>query len=125
MDVNQSVSSVVNTTTSQIDSPTFQQRRLTSTISVKSGQAILLGGLIQQQDNRNNSGIPILHELPGIGVLFGNVNNTRGRTELIMFLTPHVITNDEQAREITQTVAREFQNVLDRTNLAPLRAPPR
>ena len=52
MDLNQSVSTVVNTTTSQIDSPTFQQRRLNSTVSVKSGQTILLGGLIQQTDSR-------------------------------------------------------------------------
>ena len=52
LDVNQSVSDVVNTTTSKIDSPTIRQRRLVSTISVKSGESILLGGLIQQSDNR-------------------------------------------------------------------------
>jgi len=124
MDINQSVSSVVNTTTSQIDSPTFQQRRLTSTVSVKSGQSILLGGLIQQQDNRENSGIPVLHELPGIGALFGNRNDSRGRDELIMFLTPRVISNDEQARDLTQTIAREFADVLDRTKMTPPRPPP-
>src|SRR5439155_21884131 len=91
MDVNQSVSDVINTTTSTIDSPTIRQRRLTSTISVKSGDSILLGGLIQQQDNRGNSGIPVLNEIPGIGELFGTRNNSAGRTELTILITPHVI----------------------------------
>jgi general secretion pathway protein D len=113
MDVNQSVSSVVNTTTSQIDSPTFQQRRLTSTISVKTGETILLGGLIQQTDTRNTSGIPFLHDLPGVGPLFGSRANTAGRTELIMLMTPHVISSDADSRNLTARIEQEFETVLD------------
>lgn len=125
MDVNQSVSDVVNTTTSQIDSPTFQQRRLTSTISVKSGESILLGGLIRQNDNRSNQGIPILNDIPGIGPLFGTRNNTTGRTELIMLMTPHVIANSETSRALTERIAHEFAAVLDASTLAHPRIPPR
>jgi general secretion pathway protein D len=125
MDVNQSVSDVVNTTTSQIDSPTIRQRRLTSTVSVKSGESILLGGLIQQTDNRSNSGIPVLHELPGIGSLFGSRTNAVARTELIMLMTPHVIANDSDARDITARVERQFQAVLDAGTLAQPRVPAR
>jgi general secretion pathway protein D len=125
MDVNQSVSSVVNTTTSTIDSPTFQQRRLTSTVSVKTGQTILLGGLIQQNDSRNQSGIPILHDLPGIGPLFGTHQNTAGRTELIMLMTPHVITNDADSRGLTAKIEDQFRNVLDNRTIANPRQPSR
>src|SRR5579884_1115743 len=125
MDVNQSVSDVVNTTTSQIDSPTFQQRRLTSTISVKSGESILLGGLNRQNDNRSNQGIPILNDIPGIGPLFGTRNNTTGRTELIMLMTPHVIANSETSRALTERIAHEFAAVLDASTLAHPRIPPR
>jgi len=125
MDVNQSVSTVVNTTTSQIDSPTFQQRRLNSTISVKSGQTILLGGLIQQNDNRESQGIPVLNEIPGLGTLFGTHTNGAGRTELIMLLTPHVISNEAESHDLTARIEREFQTVLDSSTFAQPRIPSR
>jgi general secretion pathway protein D len=123
MDVNQSVSDVVNTTTSTIDSPTIRQRRLTSTISVKSGDSILLGGLIQQKDERGNSGIPVLSELPGIGSLFGTRTNSLGRTELIMLMTPRVIANEDAARVTTARVEREFEAVLDANSMPRPRRP--
>ena len=125
MDVNQSVSTVVNTTTSQIDSPTFQQRRLNSTISVKTGQTILLGGLIQQNDNRESQGIPVLNEIPGLGTLFGTHTNGAGRTELIMLLTPHVISNEAESRSLTRQIEQEFQTVLDSSTFAQPRIPSR
>lgn len=125
MDVNQSVSSVVPTSTSQIDSPTFQQRRLNSTISVKTGQTILLGGLIQQNDNRQSQGIPVLNEIPGVGSLFGTHTNGAGRTELIMLLTPHVISNEAESRSLTRDIQQQFQNVLDSSNFAQPRIPSR
>ena len=125
MDVNQSVSTVVPTTTSTIDSPTIQQRRLTSTISVKSSETVLLGGMIQQQNSRNSSGIPLLNELPGIGALFGTRQNGAGRTELIMLMTPHVIGSDDAARVATARVKQEFQEVLDGNSLRQPRRPVR
>ncbi len=125
MDVNQSVSNVVNTTTSQIDSPTFQQRRLNSTISVKSGETILLGGMIQQNDNRESQGIPILHDIPGIGPLFGTHTNGTVRTELIMLLTPHVVSNESESRSLTNQIEQQFQTVLDASTLAKPRTPTR
>jgi general secretion pathway protein D len=125
MDVNQSVSDVINTTTSNIDSPTIRQRRLASTISVRTGESILLGGLIQQQNSQANSGIPVLNELPGIGSLFGTRRNGAARTELIMLMTPHVIANDDAARYLTARVEREFGAVLDANAIARPRRPSR
>jgi general secretion pathway protein D len=125
MDLNQSVSTVVPTSTSQIDSPTFQQRRLNSTVSVKSGETILLGGLIQQTDSRQQQGIPILHDLPGIGPLFGSHNNDAGRTELIMLMSPHVISNEADSRGLTAQIEQQFQTVLDNSTFAHPRTPSR
>jgi general secretion pathway protein D len=125
MDLNQSVSTVVNTTTSQIDSPTFQQRRLNSTVSVKNGETNLRGGLIQQNDNRESQGIPILHDLPGIGPLFGTHTNGAGRTELIMLMTPHVISNESDSRNLTSNIEQQFQTVLDSKTFASPRVPTR
>jgi general secretion pathway protein D len=125
LDVNQSVSNVVPTTTSTINSPTIQQRRLTSTISVKNGESILLGGLIQQTDSRNNSGIPVLNEIPGVGALFGTRTNASGRTELIMLMTPRVISNEAEARDVTASISEQFQAALDGSRMAKPRTPSR
>lgn len=125
MDLNQSVSTVVPTSSSQIDSPTFQQRRLNSTVSVKSGETILLGGLIQQNDNRGQQGIPILNEIPGIGPLFGSHTNGTARTELIMLMTPHVISNEAESRSLTARIEQQFQTVLDGSTFASPRVPTR
>jgi general secretion pathway protein D len=125
LDISQSVSSVVPTTTSTINSPTFSQRRLTSTISVRNGSSILLGGLIQDQDNRNSQGVPFLSEIPVLGALFGNRNDTTSRDELIMFMTPTVVSTDDQIADLTARVEREFNGALDRSNLVPPRPVPR
>jgi general secretion pathway protein D len=125
MDINQSVSDVVNTTTSQIDSPTIRQRRLTTMVSVKSGESILLGGLIQQTDNRAASGIPLLNEIPGIGALLGTHANTAARTELIMLMTPHVVANNADTRNLTAMIERQFSTILDASTLYRPRVPSR
>ena len=125
MDVNQTVSDVEPTTSSTINSPTIRQRRLTSTISVRSEDSILLGGLIQDQDNRDTSGIPFLSDIPILGALFGNRNNSSGRTELIIFMTPHVLSNEDQVRDVTETIRRQFQDLLDRSKLPEVRVAPR
>ncbi|MBV8534174.1 MAG: type II secretion system secretin GspD [Alphaproteobacteria bacterium] len=125
MDVNQTVSNVELTTSSTINSPTIRQRRLTSTISVASEDSILLGGLIQDQDNRDTSGVPFLSDIPILGALFGTRNNSSGRTELIIFLTPHVLSIDVQVRDVTETVRRQFQDLLDRSKLPGVKVAPR
>jgi general secretion pathway protein D len=125
LDVNQSVSNVVPTTTSTINSPTIQQRRLTSTISVKSGESILLGGLIQDTDNRDSSGIPVLNEIPGIGNLFGAHTNGSARTELILLMTPRVISSDAESRDLTASIAQQFGAALDGSRMARPRIPSR
>jgi general secretion pathway protein D len=117
------VSDVVRTTTSNIDSPTFSQRRLRSTISVQSGSTIMLGGLIEHSDNRDNSGIPVLHEIPVIGGLFGTKNVQAGRRELIMLMTPFVVGTDRQARDLTVTMEHEFENALNSAPMLPVHAP--
>src|SRR5262249_43560575 len=70
LDINQSVSDVVNTTTSGIDSPTIRQRRLTSTISAKTGQTVPLGGLNPPAESRYKSRPPTAERPPGNRPLF-------------------------------------------------------
>ncbi len=108
MEIRQEVSQAIDTTTSNIDSPTIQQRQISSTVAINSGETIVLGGLIQDIESQAESGIPFLYKLPLIGKLFGATNNTARRTELIVLITPHVVRNNNDARKITDEFRRKL-----------------
>ena len=112
MDIEQQVSDVVETDTSDIDSPTVRQRQITSTIAVQSGETIALGGLIRESNTRSNSGIPILKDIPVFGVLFGATSDDRDRTELLVLITPRVVSNQEEARAVTDELRRRLRAVV-------------
>jgi general secretion pathway protein D len=89
--------------------PTISQRRVHSTIAVTSGQTVLLGGLISEQDQKTKSGIPLLSDIDVIGNLFGTKSAQKTRTEVIMFIKPRLIRNGVDARG----VAEEFRSSLE------------
>ena len=126
LDVSQEVSASTPTTTSNIDSPTIQQRRIQSTVAVNDGSTIALGGLIQRSETLSNSGIPYLKDIPALGQLFGTRSSVRGRTELLVFLTPHVIRNLPSALNVTDRLKQEMQDIRDAMdNLEAQRVPRR
>jgi general secretion pathway protein D len=113
LELTQEVSDVVATTTSTINSPTIQQRKIVSTVAVNSAETVTLGGLIREQSSQDKSGIPGLNELPLIGPLFGNQSRDLRRTELLVLLTPRVVRNQQEARDLTRELSRRFQTVLE------------
>ena len=108
LEIEQEISNVVNSNQPTL-TPTISQRRVHSTIAVTSGQTVLLGGLISDQDQRTKSGIPFLNDIEVIGNLFGTKSSQKQRTEIIMFIRPHLIRNSVDAR----SVAEEFRARLD------------
>jgi general secretion pathway protein D len=112
LEIDQEVSGVVGgipaTGTSNL-TPTLSERRVHSTVSVADGQTVLLGGLISDEDDRNQTGIPGLRQIRVIGDLFGTTNNTKTRTEIIVFVKPHIVQDSLDA----QNVAEEFRARLD------------
>ncbi|PWK86774.1 type II secretion system secretin GspD [Fulvimonas soli] len=96
--------------------PSVSQRAMTTEVAVQSGQTVLLGGLIQQDEGQTDTGIPGLNRIPVLGRLFGSTSRSRNRTELIVLITPRVISSSEEARQVTDEYQRKFES------LAPLRA---
>jgi general secretion pathway protein D len=109
LDISQEVSDVAETTTSGINSPTIQQRKLASTVATRSGQMVALGGLIRDRISRTRSGLPVLSQIPVVGSVFGRTTNTGSKTELIILLTPTVVRSPDEAKGI----ATELINSLD------------
>ena len=78
----------------------FKQRQITSKVAVRSGEALVLGGLIQDNVTTSGAGIPFLKDLPIVGAAFGSRVINNRRTELVVVLTPRVIRSDEDIRDV-------------------------
>ncbi|WP_292496079.1 type II secretion system secretin GspD [Mesorhizobium sp.] len=109
LDITQEVSNVVKTTTSGIDSPTIQQRRLQTKVIVNDGESIALGGLIQERNSLDRGQVPIVGDIPIFGNLFKNKTDKIERTELVIFIRPRVVRNASEAREVTAEFRDKLQ----------------
>lgn len=113
VEVRQEVSNAIATSTSGIDSPTIQQRKLSNTVAVQDGATVALGGLIRDSMNYGDSGVPFLKDIPLLGKLFGSTTVGGDRTELLIFLRPRIIRDPAAAREMTDEL-RSGLHGLDR-----------
>jgi general secretion pathway protein D len=101
MKVKPEVSSVENTiTTSEGSSiPVIRVSEAEASLVVKDGITVVLGGLIEDAKSRTDVRVPVLGSIPIIGALFRSRDRTRLKTELVIFLTPHIITGDAVSPE--------------------------
>lgn len=111
LDIVQETSNVVQDASSGTLTPTISQRSLESSISVQNGQTILLGGLVESNDQRGKTGTPILSDVPVLGNLFGTRRNGSSRTEIIILLTPRVIRDPNEVRSITEELRRRVADL--------------
>jgi len=99
MQINQSVADV-----GQIDAATgqrsFLQRQITSKVAVRSGEAVVLGGLIRDNKGNGRQGVPLLQDLPFVGSLFSTTTLKKDRTELLVMITPRIMRNEQDVREV-------------------------
>jgi general secretion pathway protein D len=123
LEIEQEVSSVVKTTTSRIDSPTIQQRRVKTTVVVNDGEVLALGGMIQEQAGKTSSQIPLLGDLPGLGPIFSDRTNSVRKTELVILITPRVVRDGAEGRLVTEEYRRKMRNVYMASPPVPVRGP--
>ena len=96
---------------SSIDSPTILQREITTSVAVQSGETIVLGGLIREDKEESDSGIPFLKDIPIAGALFGGKKISNSKTELVVLITPSAIGNPEDARRVTEEYKSKLKGV--------------
>jgi general secretion pathway protein D len=108
LEIEQEISNVVNPN-QQTLTPTIAQRRIHSTVLVTSGQTVLLGGLISEQQDNSKTGLPGLAEIKYLGDILGTTSKNRTRSEIIVFIRPQVVRNSVDAQAVTQ----EFRERLD------------
>jgi general secretion pathway protein D len=108
LEIEQEVSSVVRTTSSGIDSPTIRQRKIQTSVVLTDGDAMALGGLIQERETTGQAKVPVLGDVPVIKNAFRSKTNAIARTELIIFIRPRVIRDMAEAKRVTKEFRKEL-----------------
>ncbi len=110
MDVEQSVTDVGNED-SATGQRTFLERNIKSRVAVRSNESVVLGGLIRENASAADSGLPLLHRVPVLGTLFGTTSTENRRTELLVIITPRVINNEQELRDVSRELRSRVRNM--------------
>ncbi|KQO24072.1 type II secretion system protein GspD [Acidovorax sp. Leaf76] len=117
MQVDQTVTDVGADVPSADGQPAFLQRQISSKVAVRTGEAIVLGGLIKDNSNTGKSGVPFLQDVPLVGKLFGSNTVNKGRTELLVVITPRVVRTDIDIREVSEDLRDRLKGLKAIENL--------
>lgn len=109
--ISQSFSTPQATSSSGIQSPSFNNRSVDTQITIRDGDTIAFGGIIEENDLESSSGIPYLHRIPVLGAAFGSKSRTKTRSELVVFLTPRVIYDTNQMLDASDELIRKMERV--------------
>lgn len=110
MDLLQSVTDI-----GSIDSATgqasFYERNIESRVAVRSGESVVLGGLISDNQTKGKTGLPFFQDLPIIGSLFGRNTSRERRTELLVIITPYVLKSDRDLQDVTSEMRKRMKGL--------------
>jgi len=96
--------------------PSFNQQVVQTQITMQDGDTIAIGGLISESNSYSTSGIPLLNRIPIAGALFGTRSYSKDRTELVIFMTPHVIYDTNDLMEASEEVKARVKKLLKMVN---------
>ena len=96
--------------------PAFRKKLAKTTVSILQGQMIVIGGLISDTKDNTKSGIPYLSKIPILGALFGVHENIVNKQETILLLTPHIITDANQSRTVTNEFRSKVRGIQTEIN---------
>lgn len=113
MQIQQAVTDVgaIDTATGQ---RAFLQRQISSKVAIRSGETLVMGGLIRDNNTSGSAGIPGLHEVPIIGALFGQKSKSSVRTELLVVITPRVLKDDVDVRQAGSEIRRSMTQLREK-----------
>ena len=112
LDIDQSVTDVgpVDAATRQ---RSFLERNVSSRVAVRSGESVVLGGLIRDNETEGKSGVPLLMNIPVVGSLFSTTTTASTRTELLIFITPRVMENEQDLRDLNSEMRARMRGLTD------------
>ena len=110
LDIDQSVTDVgpVDAATRQ---RSFLERTVSSRVAIRSGESVVLGGLIRDNETEGKSGVPLLMDIPVLGSLFSTTTSASTRTELLIFITPRVMESEQDLRELNREMRARMRGL--------------
>ena len=108
VDISQELSEAQNNSVSNIDSPLILNRSVTTSLILKTGETVMLGGLIRENKSKTKFKVPILGDIPLIGNLFKTTSDSVDKTELILEITTYILNDTEQLDFIT----KKFKDII-------------
>lgn len=107
-----------------VQSPSIFNRAVSTSLSLRDGSSVLIGGLMSQRRSQGNGGVPYLKDVPLVGNLFKSSSRSGNKTELVLMIVPYIVDSDEQATSLTRTITDRFQmlelpTVADPTPVVP------
>ena len=91
----------------------FLARDLSSTVAIRDGDSIVLGGLIQDNETTGKTGVPLLMDIPVLGSLFSTTGESNSRTELLVFITPRVMESEQDLRALNNEMRNRMSGIPD------------
>ncbi|MBA7686595.1 Type 3 secretion system secretin [subsurface metagenome] len=91
--------------------PTTLKRVTKTTVVVKDGNTLVIGGLIDETLSEGRSSVPCLGDIPGLGWLFRSVSRSGGKTNLFIFLTPHIVEDPEEAKKVYEEKKEQIDKI--------------
>ena len=95
--------------TSLEGTPTILNRRISTSLTLRDGGSLVMGGLISNSQSTGQAGIPGLSRIPGLGRLFRSDTFQEDRTELMIMVIPYVVSNFEEGRELTERIKEQLE----------------
>lgn len=92
-----------------VQSPAIFNRAVSTSLSLRDGSSVLIGGLMSQRHTDGNGGVPYLKDVPLLGNLFRSRSKSGNKTELVLMIVPYIIESDEQATSLSRTIGQRFQ----------------
>ncbi len=122
LDVEQEISNVSPQTATSL-TPTVSERKVKSSVSVATGQTVLLAGLISEQQNKDRNGIPLLDQIQGLGDAFSHQDKKNTRTELIIFIRPQIIRDGNDAHFVAEELRSKLRGNIGTSQVNDSRGP--
>ena len=112
LSIAQEVSSLGNSvSTGGSEYPSFSKRKVTTDVTIENGKTIMLAGLIQSKGNNTSTGLPGFKDIPILGGLFGSTKKVRDKTELLITITPYIVTSRAEGERLTGSFQESLQKL--------------
>jgi general secretion pathway protein D len=106
LEIEQEVSEVSTTQSIGTTNPSFFKRNIQTTLVATQDRSIVLGGLVKERQARSREGLPFFYKIPLLGWIFGARSDTSTRNELLVFITPRIISSVEEGTQLS----RDFED---------------